>query len=542
MMILYYYMGIPSYFSHIVKNHSQIIKKYSDFLQINNVHNLYLDSNSIIYDCYRIIIDTHDFLNKTKFEMELIDMICLKIESYIQIIKPSNTVFIAFDGVAPVAKMDQQRSRRFKSNFEKKILAKIIPKTSNHFWDKTCITPGTEFMKKLNIGVSKFFKNKESKYNLNEIIVSGSNTHGEGEHKLFEYIRNNKFSHYSKTTIIYGLDADLIMLAINHLYISKNIYLFRETPEFIKSIDKSLDPNESYILDIPFLSILLKSEMTNLTNYDHENILQDYIFICFMLGNDFLPHFPSLNIRTKGIHRLLNAYNNVIAKNKLYIIKKNEICWKNFKLLIDFLKNNEYSYIIDEYKIREKKEKRTIRTNDNDGIHKKYLLTPVFNRTNEIYINPYESNWENRYYKTLFNIEPTQYNIKNICINYLEGLEWTFKYYTSGCNDWRWKYKYHYPPLLSDLIRFIPSFNTTMISNNNTHVHSLTQLVYVLPKDSLHFLPKNVYENIISKLISYYPENPKIVWDFCTYIWESHIDLPDLKIESIEKIINPLLI
>lgn len=531
-------MGIPSYFSHIVKNHSQIIKKYSIFLQSNNVHNLYLDSNSIIYDCYRIMIDTHNFLTKSKFENELIQLICLKIESYIQIIKPSDTAFIAFDGVAPVAKMDQQRSRRFKSNFEKKIMSKIKNDNTNSIWDKTCITPGTEFMKKLNTGVLKFFKNKEIKYNMKKIIISGPDHHGEGEHKLFEYIRTYKFQHYSKTTIVYGLDADLIMLAINHLNICKHLYLFRETPEFIKSIDKSLDPNESYILDIPYLSILLKNEMTNLTNYNHENILQDYIFICFMLGNDFLPHFPSLNIRTKGIQRLLNAYNNVIAKKKLYIIKKNEICWKNFKLFIEFLKTNEYTYIMDEYKIREKREKRTINTHDEASTYKKYLQTPIFNRTNEIYINPYESFWEKRYYKTLFDIDPTQNNIKKICVNYLEGLEWTFKYYTCGCDDWRWKYKYHYPPLLSDLIKYIPSFNTTMISEKNNPVNSLVQLVYVLPKDSLHFLPKNVYENIVSNLISYYPNNPKIIWDFCTYIWESHVDLPDLKINTIEKFID----
>ena len=51
-------MGIPSYFSYIVKNHSEIIKKYSIFLQNNTVNNLYLDSNSIIYDSYRIMLET----------------------------------------------------------------------------------------------------------------------------------------------------------------------------------------------------------------------------------------------------------------------------------------------------------------------------------------------------------------------------------------------------------------------------------------------------------------------------------------------------
>ena len=48
-------------------------------------------------------------------------------------------------------------------------------------------------------------------------MISGPNEPGEGEHKLFDFIKNNKFFHYSRNTVVYGLDADLIMLAINHL-------------------------------------------------------------------------------------------------------------------------------------------------------------------------------------------------------------------------------------------------------------------------------------------------------------------------------------
>ena len=52
------------------------------------------------------------------------------------------------------------------------------------------------------------------------------------------YSQNNK-CHKDEVTVVYGLDADLIMLCLNHLRISKNIYLYRETPEFVKSINTS---------------------------------------------------------------------------------------------------------------------------------------------------------------------------------------------------------------------------------------------------------------------------------------------------------------
>lgn len=104
-------MGIPSFFSHIVKNHRTIIKKIKDSQKMNN---LYLDSNSIIYDCLRSITYTKDI----QFENELVHEVCLKIDEYIKVIKPDITILIAFDGVAPVAKLEQQRTRRYKSNLE----------------------------------------------------------------------------------------------------------------------------------------------------------------------------------------------------------------------------------------------------------------------------------------------------------------------------------------------------------------------------------------------------------------------------------------
>ena len=234
-------MGIPSFFSYLIKNHPEIIKQIkSNSLKFDN---FYLDSNSIVYDSLRKIKYNCE-LNK-EFEQELIYSVCLKIDEYIQIINPRNRVFIAFDGVAPMAKLEQQRTRRYKSYFERELLKKLDTKKMEGTWDKTAITPGTEFMKKMGEFIKKYYKNSEKRLNVKQIIISTSDEVGEGEHKIFEYIRTH--SHKGQTTLIYGLDADLIMLGLNHLPITKKIYLFRETPEFIKSIDKSLNPNELYL-------------------------------------------------------------------------------------------------------------------------------------------------------------------------------------------------------------------------------------------------------------------------------------------------------
>jgi 5'-3' exoribonuclease 1 len=102
---------------------------------------------------------------------------------------------IDLDGVAPVAKLDQQRSRRFKSTYQNTLSRSLFKNTDPDPWNTTTITPGTIFMKNLDKRIQEAFSNPEL-FNLKEIIISGSNIYGEGEHKIFEYIRNNHNDNY----------------------------------------------------------------------------------------------------------------------------------------------------------------------------------------------------------------------------------------------------------------------------------------------------------------------------------------------------------
>ena len=106
------------------------------------------------------------------------------------------------------------------------------------------------------------------------------------------------------------------MLCLNHLPICNQLYLYRETPYFIKSLCKELEPEKCYLLDIPKLANLILKKMNNYkeSNFIHEkNKLYDYIFLCFLLGNDFMPHSPYINIRTSGIDILMNTYASLLV-------------------------------------------------------------------------------------------------------------------------------------------------------------------------------------------------------------------------------------
>ena len=541
-------MGIPSYFSHIIKNHSQIIKKKWNGMIFER---LYMDCNSILYDSYHEVYNTksNDSIEEI-IHQQILEKTVTKIEKYILELKPTNIVYIAFDGPAPVAKMEQQRNRRYKSWYQTTYLKE--EKQTNKI-PSSIFTPGTTFMCKLAVYMKHAFVGKETKYKVHQILLATPDEAGEGEHKLYDHLRENPV--YSASIAIYGLDADLIMLSLFHLSYTKNIYIFREAPEFMKSSEKS-EKDDLWGLDIAQFGRSIANDMA--CAYPDNHRMYDYVFLCFLLGNDFLPHFPALNIRTYGIQRLLDTYRLIIGNRpNTFLLTKiktqnMEIHWKNLSIFITSLAKNEHSFIKDEYAFRKKWDylqvklsEKIEKTKDKEQQKKEredlIESVPVIFRQEETYICPSEIGWEKRYYSRFFSPETTT---KEICANYLEGLEWVFKYYTCGCPDWKWKYKYMYPPLLHDLapcvphykIDFFPSLNPSL-SPLKKSVSPYVQLAYVLPRNQLFLLPKDKQELLLTKYGHLYPEGNHLTfkWAFCRYLWESHICLPEIGLDILEK-------
>lgn len=592
-------MGIPSYFSHIVNKYRKIIKSMETLLHVNN---LYMDCNSLIYDAVKNN-PTYEKGRNKEYERELIVAVCNKIDYYVGLLNPRDRVFVAFDGVAPVAKLSQQRDRRYKSWYTGQIQRDIDGNLYKETWNTSAITPGTKFMKDLNESVVDYFLKKNSNNATScklEYIVSTSSVCGEGEHKIFEYMRKHPEYHNAPdiVTLVYGLDADLIMLTLNHLHISKNLYLFRDTPEFIKSLDSTLDANKDYLLDIPELAesivkyihnyddvreagetkkIVENKEMKSIDENVHTNRIKDYIFMCFLLGNDFLPHFPAVNIRTVGIEIILNVYRETLGKTNKFLINDMKIQWKNFGEFIKNIADREDDLMIDEHKRRDKAAKRFGSSGGGGGYNNMHgrnwrndknqfintnkptilgstdevlgvddikkmddlLMLPMKDRSVEKYINPFEKDWEYRYYKALFNLEITDERRRQISVNYLEGLEWTFYYYIQGCIDWRWCYNYHYAPLFKDLVKYIPQIDTQFITpSQHKSIEDLVQLCYVLPKANLNLLPIEVNVVLFQRLEHLYGDDYEFKWAYCKYFWESHADLPRLNIETLESVVN----
>lgn len=140
-------------------------------------------------------------------------------------IQPQKLFFMAIDGVAPRAKMNQQRGRRFRSaqiaaDQMKEVISRGDTLPSEERFDSNCITPGTPFMARLQNELEYFVVDKVSSdplWNKVQVILSGHQVPGEGEHKIMDYIRylKSRPGYNSQTRhCLYGLDADLIMLGL----------------------------------------------------------------------------------------------------------------------------------------------------------------------------------------------------------------------------------------------------------------------------------------------------------------------------------------
>ncbi|KAI8935115.1 hypothetical protein NX059_007709 [Plenodomus lindquistii] len=342
--------------------------------------NLYLDMNGIVHPC------SHpEDKPAPKTEADMMMAIFEYTDRCVGMVRPRKLLYMAVDGVAPRAKMNQQRSRRFRAareaaekdeeraEFQKILTAQkasrgeditsleqVVEKT----WDSNAITPGTPFMFLLAESLQYWCAYKfttDPSWKDMKVIISDASVPGEGEHKIMNFIRSQRAmpTHDPNTShVIYGLDADLIMLSLAthepHFRVLREDVFYdsgkdktctrcgrkghiRNNCEFPDDGKKLTEEeaaeewaNSEHQLK-PFIwlhtnilreYLAVEMETPKRTfKYDLERSLDDWVFMCFFVGNDFLPHLPSLEIRDQGIDLLISIWRDLAAEMDDYVTK-----------------------------------------------------------------------------------------------------------------------------------------------------------------------------------------------------------------------------
>ncbi len=215
-----------------------------------------------------------------------------------------------------------------------------------------------------------------------KVIFSDANVPGEGEHKIVEYIRKQRLDpNYDAATkhVIYGLDADLIMLSMathepNFMVLREDVFweeqrkynvcshcdqkghMPESCPERAKT-DPSFRPAPPQEQPFIFLNVAILREYLEVElqpaalsspdgqaaaspsaePWNLERAIDDWIFLCFFVGNDFLPHLPSLEIREGAIDLLIDIYKSNASALGGYICTNGSVDVARVQVILNHL-------------------------------------------------------------------------------------------------------------------------------------------------------------------------------------------------------------
>ena len=188
-----------------------------------------------------------------------------------------------------------------------------------------------------------------------EIVLSGHEVPGEGEHKIMEYIRLAKAQPTYNPNIrhcLYGLDADLIMLGL--LSHDPHFCLLREEVTFGRQNtkkSKELEHQNFYLMHLCIVREYLELEFQELKEpqamtfpFDMERVIDDFILMAFFVGNDFLPNLPNLHINEGALALMFKVYKSVLPKAGGYINERGVINMDRLALLLEELAAVEYRF------------------------------------------------------------------------------------------------------------------------------------------------------------------------------------------------------
>jgi 5'-3' exonuclease len=524
-------MGIPRFFGWLYKTYPEVLitlQKNKTFLDEGiKIDSYALDVNAIIHpvcqkmynyglkpSCNPRLLHRKPRKHVIPSEKKVFFEICKVIEELRSLVNPSKQFILAVDGTAGLSKQTQQRQRRFKSASEK---------SEKQGFDSNSITTGSEFMYNLSrymhIFVKKQLETNHAWQNI-EVIFSNEKVPGEGEHKIIRYIDKNKDMSYC----IHSPDADLVMLTIG--LDNPNIYIVRE------NIYRDIKCEYFIVKVVDFRQKLLKMlRWTSSVNYKstkHQTIY-DFILLCFLFGNDFLPNIVSIEVGKDGLDLLIDTYPRV-AENHGHLIYRskdtNELCI-NTKSLSQLF----YALAGKEKQLLSKKAKEHIKFPDElliscltktIGIDSRVTKTTLdFNKFKEVYYQKRLAGYESSY----------------VCREYFKGLLFVIRYYIDKIPDWHWYYPLNFSPLFVDMYKSIEEFNGEMIFNQNEPLSSFEQLLAVLPPQSKAILPlacQTLLTDDDSPIIDFYPLKFEIDLQGKRMEWEGKPILPFIDVARLK--------
>lgn len=514
-------MGITDFYGRFLD------PNYSDAVVLSiekQILSLFIDSNGIFHrtsqEVYAQYPKTQDDISrrtglsglpKPVLQKRHIDLIIRTIDGIVKKFDPRDNLILAPDGIANMAKISQQKTRRYKS-----IVDSI---NAGNIFDSNAITPATDLMFAIDEAIQKYFS--ITKDLPRKVIYSSHMVPGEGEHKIFSYIRNEEIIYNPQDDgahVVFGLDGDLIVLSL--LSPINGIYLVRE--------------DEGQIIDIDRLRKVIVKDLAK--TKDSRIAMQDFALLVSFVGNDFLPEYPSFYSTNDSMRIVMEQYKNL---SRPLTLKGGNIDWEMFRDLVEM-------YTVAEKKMFERHVRNPVKypykefkeSTDSSRKFDKKKFTKLWyckefcpkTITPEVYFTPKD--------------------IGNMVIDFLKTIQWYLFYYIRGFEHVSntWFYHYTYAPMADSVLSILNQLlkigktealkKDILTGSDAFEITAVHQLLVVIPPLSKHLIPKKylkVYETRI------FPQNPvgyKIKHEGTNKDWKQKPVLPKINIIELDAAIN----
>ena len=541
-------MGIPSYYKKLVTTVKGLTGKTIGNTTANY---LWFDFNCLVYHVLRRMPAFRPE-DRAAWEAELIAETVAYTKKVVQAsgvaIGPAS-VFLGVDGPVPAAKVNQQRRRRWNSLQTLEEERRLGKQDGSPVWDRNALTPGTHFMDALSAALAA---EAPGRWTLSPVTEAG-----EGEHKIMERLRasGEKEPH---NHVIYGLDADLILLALYHtrfLNPDSTLYLMREDEREEKAFSYL---NIHKLRDSLTATIKRGSETA-------EAALTDYIFAMTLLGNDFLPHGLALALKGDGYEHLIRMLGQH-DRPPLIIPQSPEdpsLQWNPAGLayMFRYYAGLEEGLVADQIQHKREGVRRKVVYGDDEAEpwargYSQWMKTPSRRMDEYALVEAvYEDSvkmkagWRATYYKAWFGSAQR----RGPCEAYIQGLHWVLRYYTGQSINPFWYYPWNLPPLYSDL-----SYSVSIMGDKGGSTKGndflaqvkgapaglgvltpVEQCALVMPAESLHLCKDVRYHSLPQVVPHFYPTSCRMFYVGKHQMWECEPLLPMLTIARLRALISP---
>ena len=517
-------MGIPSYYKRLIDRFPGLVRK--GFKSIDS-DILLMDFNCLIYQCIRGPgVPTYTSAGRPEWERAVLQAVAEYTKKVWAAAGKPPRVFIGVDGVVPMAKIRQQRLRRFKSRWLAAAEAEAgVRRPGEEQWDTNAITPGTEFMEKLGVTLRDLAA-KHTGW-----AVSGADEAGEGEQKLMAWVRANKALVAEKRVTVYGLDADLIVLSL--IGVAREVpsvaawNLLRELAEF----ESKRSPDDMFAC----LDVLQLLGVVCPAGQRPADYILEYTCGMSFLGNDFLPHSLSVKMKDTGhetmvktlgeLHRagLRLVVDGVVQRKacvelvRAWAVEEEFSIWKGFE---------------HKYKVRPMPPR-----NDRERLMADVENLPIEWRAESCMWNFNTGlipGWRDVYRQAWLK----EATADQVGAQYEFGLQWIMDYYLGKPVSYSWYFPWSVPPLWADLVGQFSTGSAGLIAPPpSSPVAPQEQLAMVLPMSSWWLVRNPKLRALPNKAPVFWPKSFGFFSAGRRWLWECEPEIPVIGVERLKQLV-----